>query len=91
MVFNIDIPITKGYSVVLHYGCVSEQATVSKLYSLLRSKTNEKQKTEQYLGDIILNTYNVSDLSSMYIVQLVLMYQTTVIHIGCQDKVGCTT
>jgi len=44
VVFNIDIPITKGYSVVLHYGCVSEQATVSKLYSLLSKSTGEEVK-----------------------------------------------
>jgi len=46
VVFNIDVPITKGYPVVLHYGCVSEQATVKKLLSLLNKSTGEVVKAK---------------------------------------------
>jgi len=44
VVFNIDVPITKGYPVVMHYGCVSEQATVKRLVSLLHKTTGEVVK-----------------------------------------------
>jgi len=46
LVFNIDIPITKGYPVILHYGSVSEQATVKKLVSLLHKSTGEVVKSK---------------------------------------------
>jgi len=46
VVFNIDVPITKGYPVVMHYGCVSEQATVRKLVSLLHKTTGEVVKAK---------------------------------------------
>jgi len=45
VVFSIDIPITKGYPVVMHYGCVSEQAVVKKLVSLLNKTTGEVVKS----------------------------------------------
>ena len=46
VVFNIDIPITKGYPVVMHYGCVSEQATIRKLVSLLHKTSGEVVKSK---------------------------------------------
>jgi len=46
VVFNIDVPITKGYPVVMHYGCVSEQAVVKKLVSLLNKTTGEVVKSK---------------------------------------------
>jgi len=46
VVFSIDIPITKGYPVLLHYGCVTEQATISKLVSTLSKSTGEVVKNK---------------------------------------------
>jgi len=46
VVFNIEVPITKGYPVVLHYGCVSEQATIKKLVSQLNKSTGEVVKNK---------------------------------------------
>jgi len=46
VIFNIEVPITKGYPVVLHYGCVSEQATVKKLVSQLNKSTGEVVKAK---------------------------------------------
>eukprot|EP00092_Neocalanus_flemingeri_P029016 GFUD01031501.1.p1 GENE.GFUD01031501.1~~GFUD01031501.1.p1 ORF type:complete len:732 (+),score=222.72 GFUD01031501.1:75-2270(+) len=46
VVFNIEVPITKGYPVVLHYGCVSEQATIKKLVSLLNKSNGEVVKAK---------------------------------------------
>merc|ERR1712059_10693 len=46
VVFNIDVPITKGYPVVLHYGCVAEQATVKRLVSLLNKSSGEVVKSK---------------------------------------------
>jgi len=53
VVFNIEVPITKGYPVVLHYGCVSEQATIKKLVSLLNKSSGEvvKQKPRCLTGN----------------------------------------
>ena len=38
--------IVSGYPVVLHYGCVSEQATVKKLVSQLNKSTGEVVKAK---------------------------------------------
>lgn len=46
VVFNIDVPITKGFPMVLHYGCVSEQATISKLVSILNKSNGEVEKSK---------------------------------------------
>eukprot|EP00090_Calanus_glacialis_P037688 TRINITY_DN6513_c0_g1_i1.p1 TRINITY_DN6513_c0_g1~~TRINITY_DN6513_c0_g1_i1.p1 ORF type:complete len:727 (-),score=240.56 TRINITY_DN6513_c0_g1_i1:146-2326(-) len=46
VVFNIEVPITKGYPVVLHYGCVSEQATIKKLVSILNKSNGEVVKSK---------------------------------------------
>jgi len=46
VVFNIEVPITKGYPVVLHYGCVSEQASIKKLVSQLNKSTGEVVKNK---------------------------------------------
>ncbi|XP_064382264.1 HBS1-like protein [Halichondria panicea] len=41
IVFNIDIPITIGFPVVLHYQSLNEPAVVTKLLSLLNKNTGE--------------------------------------------------
>ena len=40
------MPITKGYPIIFHYGCVSEQATISKLVSTLNKSTGEVLKNK---------------------------------------------
>lgn len=44
VVFNIAIPITKGYSVILHHQSLAEPAVISKLLSQLNKSTGEVQK-----------------------------------------------
>jgi len=46
VVFSVEVPITKGYPVILHYGCVSEQATIKRLVSLLNKSTGEVVKSK---------------------------------------------
>ena len=41
MVFNVDIPITKGYTCILHYRSVQVAASVKKLVGLLDKSTGE--------------------------------------------------
>ncbi|XP_070556539.1 uncharacterized protein [Ptychodera flava] len=41
IIFNIDVPITRGYPVVFHYQTLSEPATIKKLISLLNKSTGE--------------------------------------------------
>lgn len=41
VVFNVDIPVTKGYTCILHYGNVQVAATVKKLLGLLDKATGE--------------------------------------------------
>ncbi|CAL1277896.1 unnamed protein product [Larinioides sclopetarius] len=41
VVFNISVPITKGFPVILHYQSLSEQAYVKKLVSQLNRSTGE--------------------------------------------------
>ncbi|XP_002731628.1 HBS1-like protein [Saccoglossus kowalevskii] len=41
IIFNIEVPITRGYPVVFHYQTLSEPATVKKLVSLLHKSTGE--------------------------------------------------
>ncbi|XP_064486426.1 HBS1-like protein isoform X2 [Ornithodoros turicata] len=41
VVFNVEIPITRGFPVVLHYQSMSEQASVHKLISQLHKTTGE--------------------------------------------------
>ncbi|KAI9554905.1 hypothetical protein GHT06_020183 [Daphnia sinensis] len=41
VIFNIDIPITKGYPVVIHYQSLSEAATISKLIAQIHKSTGE--------------------------------------------------
>ncbi|XP_071964464.1 HBS1-like protein isoform X3 [Antedon mediterranea] len=42
--FNLDIPITKGFQVLMHYQTLSEPATVRKLISILHKSTGEVLK-----------------------------------------------
>ncbi|CAH1123436.1 unnamed protein product [Ceutorhynchus assimilis] len=44
VVFNISLPITKGYSIILHHQSLVEPAVVSKLTSQLNKSTGELQK-----------------------------------------------
>ncbi|XP_070589689.1 HBS1-like protein isoform X1 [Erythrolamprus reginae] len=44
LIFNIEIPITKGFPVLLHFQTVSEPATVRKLLSVLHKSTGEVAK-----------------------------------------------
>ncbi len=46
VVFTVDVPITKGYSCILHYGSVQVSAIVKKLVGLLDRST----------GDVALNS-----------------------------------
>ncbi|XP_042908568.1 HBS1-like protein [Parasteatoda tepidariorum] len=41
VIFNISIPITKGFPVILHYQSLSEQAIITKLISQLNRSTGE--------------------------------------------------
>ncbi|GBM49231.1 HBS1-like protein [Araneus ventricosus] len=41
VIFNISVPITKGFPVILHYQSLSEQAYVKKLVSQLNRSTGE--------------------------------------------------
>jgi len=44
LVFNIDIPITKGFMVLFHYQAMSEPATIKRLLALLSKSTGEVLK-----------------------------------------------
>ncbi|XP_042335519.1 HBS1-like protein isoform X3 [Sceloporus undulatus] len=44
LIFNIEIPITKGFPVLLHFQTVSEPATIRKLLSVLHKSTGEVTK-----------------------------------------------
>ncbi|EFX81279.1 hypothetical protein DAPPUDRAFT_303602 [Daphnia pulex] len=41
VIFNVDIPITKGYPVVIHYQSLSEAATITKLIAQIHKSTGE--------------------------------------------------
>ncbi|XP_029799423.1 HBS1-like protein isoform X2 [Suricata suricatta] len=41
LIFNIEIPITKGFPVLLHYQTVSEPAVLKRLISVLNKSTGE--------------------------------------------------
>ncbi|XP_028996747.1 HBS1-like protein isoform X1 [Betta splendens] len=44
LLFNIDVPITQGFPVLLHYQTVSEPATIRKLISVLHKSSGEVLK-----------------------------------------------
>ncbi|XP_060095781.1 HBS1-like protein isoform X1 [Heteronotia binoei] len=44
LIFNIEIPITKGFPVLLYYQTVSEPATIRRLLSVLHKNTGEVTK-----------------------------------------------
>ncbi|XP_055666936.1 HBS1-like protein isoform X9 [Falco peregrinus] len=44
LIFNIEVPITKGFPVLLHYQTISEPATIRKLLSVLHKSTGEVTK-----------------------------------------------
>ncbi|XP_023932313.1 HBS1-like protein [Lingula anatina] len=44
VIFNIEVPITKGFPVVLHYQTLNEPATIRKLISQLHKSTGEVVK-----------------------------------------------
>ncbi|XP_057678309.1 HBS1-like protein isoform X1 [Corythoichthys intestinalis] len=44
LLFNFEVPITKGFPILLHYGTVSEPATITKLISVLHKSSGEVLK-----------------------------------------------
>ncbi|AWP19918.1 putative HBS1-like protein [Scophthalmus maximus] len=44
LLFNIEVPITQGFPVLLHYQTVSEPATIRKLISILHKSSGEVLK-----------------------------------------------
>uniref|UniRef100_A0A3Q2HGT0 HBS1-like protein n=1 Tax=Equus caballus TaxID=9796 RepID=A0A3Q2HGT0_HORSE len=44
LIFNIEIPVTKGFPVLLHYQTVSEPAVIKRLISILNKSTGEVTK-----------------------------------------------
>ncbi|XP_037376329.1 HBS1-like protein isoform X1 [Talpa occidentalis] len=44
LIFNIEIPITKGFPVLLHYQTVSEPAVIKRLISVLNKSSGEVTK-----------------------------------------------
>ncbi|CAI5770145.1 isoform X1 [Podarcis lilfordi] len=44
LIFNIEVPITKGFPVLLHFQTVSEPATIRRLLSVLHKSTGEVTK-----------------------------------------------
>ncbi|ROL46998.1 HBS1-like protein [Anabarilius grahami] len=44
LLFNIEVPITKGFPVLLHYQTISEPATIRKLVSILHKSSGEVLK-----------------------------------------------
>ncbi|XP_029079706.1 HBS1-like protein isoform X4 [Monodon monoceros] len=49
LIFNIEIPITKGFPVLLHYQTISEPAVVKRLISVLNKSTGEVTKKKPKL------------------------------------------
>uniref|UniRef100_G3PAI4 HBS1-like protein n=1 Tax=Gasterosteus aculeatus aculeatus TaxID=481459 RepID=G3PAI4_GASAC len=51
LLFNIEVPITQGFPVLLHYHTVSEPATIRKLVSVLHKSSGEvlKKKPKTFL------------------------------------------
>ncbi|MEJ1275305.1 HBS1-like protein isoform X1 [Cricetulus griseus] len=49
LIFNIEVPITKGFPVLLHYQTVSEPATIKRLISVLNKSTGEVTKKKPKL------------------------------------------
>ncbi|KAF6114066.1 HBS1 like translational GTPase [Phyllostomus discolor] len=49
LIFNIEIPITKGFPVLLHYQTVSEPAVIKRLVSVLNKSTGEVTKKKPKL------------------------------------------
>ncbi|XP_075001966.1 HBS1-like protein isoform X7 [Calonectris borealis] len=44
LIFSIEVPITKGFPVLLHYQTISEPATIRRLLSVLHKSTGEVTK-----------------------------------------------
>ncbi|XP_068006016.1 HBS1-like protein isoform X2 [Melanerpes formicivorus] len=49
LIFNVEVPITKGFPVLLHYQTVSEPATIKRLLSVLHKSTGEVTKKKPKL------------------------------------------
>lgn len=49
LIFNIEIPVTKGFPVLLHYQTVSEPAVIKRLISVLSKSTGEVTKKKPKL------------------------------------------
>eukprot|EP00095_Tigriopus_kingsejongensis_P001730 maker-scaffold514_size150699-snap-gene-0.26 protein:Tk01730 transcript:maker-scaffold514_size150699-snap-gene-0.26-mRNA-1 annotation:"GG14552" len=46
VIFNIDLPITKGYTAVLHYGSVQVQAVIKKLLAVIDKSNGSVVKSK---------------------------------------------
>jgi len=46
VIFNIDVPLTKGFPVVFHYQSLSEPAVIKRLVSQLHKNTGEVVRTK---------------------------------------------
>ncbi|KAJ7387955.1 HBS1-like protein [Desmophyllum pertusum] len=63
LVFNIRVPITKGFMVLFHYKTLSEPATIKRLCSVLHKSTGEVlQKKPRCLtnnsnAEVVIHTY----------------------------------
>lgn len=63
LVFNIRIPITKGFTVLFHYKTLNEPATIKRLCSVLHKSTGEVlQKKPRCLtknsnAEVVIHTY----------------------------------
>ncbi|KAL1770255.1 HBS1 isoform X1 [Sigmodon hispidus] len=49
LIFNIEVPITKGFPVLLHYQTVTEPAVIKRLISVLNKSTGEVTKKKPKL------------------------------------------
>uniref|UniRef100_A0A8D0PAF2 HBS1-like protein n=1 Tax=Sus scrofa TaxID=9823 RepID=A0A8D0PAF2_PIG len=49
LIFNIEVPVTKGFPVLLHYQTVSEPAVIKRLISVLNKSTGEVTKKKPKL------------------------------------------
>uniref|UniRef100_A0A2K6FT82 HBS1-like protein n=1 Tax=Propithecus coquereli TaxID=379532 RepID=A0A2K6FT82_PROCO len=49
LIFNIEIPVTKGFPVLLHFQTVSEPAVIKRLISVLNKSTGEVTKKKPKL------------------------------------------
>ncbi|KAK7100178.1 HBS1-like protein isoform X2 [Littorina saxatilis] len=44
VIFNLEVPVTRGYPVVFHYQCINEPAIIKRLVAILNKSTGEVVK-----------------------------------------------